>query len=401
MKFFICVILIFMLAVFPVGATQIASEYQNAEIFEPLPELIETAAPIGQVLELNAKSVILLEANSKQILYESNSDERLKPASITKIMSLLLVCEAIENGSLTLETQITASPYACSMGGSQIWLEPDEIMTVDELLKACFIASANDATVALAEAVAGSEEAFVSLMNERAKQLGLNGTNFVNTTGLDAEGHLTNAHDVAIMSAELISHELVKKYSTVWMDSLRQGESELVNTNKLVRFYEGCTGLKTGTTSGAGYCVSATAERDGLSLVAVVMCADSSNNRFDDARKLLNYGFANYKYTTVDCSDIGEIKVPVLSGTAGSVLVVPDGNLNILLKKSNMGAITKSVSVPENVTAPIMAGDTVGCVYVNVGEEQVGVIELKAEQSVEKLTLKFIFKTLLRALFTL
>lgn len=404
MKFFVSIILVLSLAVFPACAEQavtVSSEYSDPEIFEPLMESVETAAEIGQVLELHAKSVILLEPNSMQILYESNSDERLSPASITKIMSLLLVCEAIDSGNLSLETQVTASEYACSMGGSQIWLEPGEVMSVDELLKACFIASANDATVALAEQVAGSEEAFVALMNQKAKSLGLNGTNFVNTTGLDAEGHLTTAHDVAVMSAELIKHEIVKKYSTVWMDSLRGGKSELVNTNKLVRFYQGCTGLKTGTTSSAGYCLSATAERDGLSLVAVVMCSDSSNNRFDAARKLLNYGFANYSFSTIEYDNPEQLLVPVSNGTLGSVKLVPEAGVSVLLKKSNKGSITQTLELPESVAAPINAGDTIGCVYVKVGEEQVGIIELKAEHSVEKISFWFTFKTLLHSLFTL
>ncbi|MBR3300008.1 MAG: D-alanyl-D-alanine carboxypeptidase [Clostridia bacterium] len=220
--------------------------------------VFETAARpanIGEALEINAASAVLMEVTTGEILYEMNPDEALPPASITKIMSLLLIIEAIEKNNLSLDEGVTTSEHAAGMGGSQIWLEENEEMTVDELLKAAVIASANDATVALAEKVAGSEEGFVALMNERAKKLGMDSTHFMNATGLDADGHISTAHDVAIMSKELIKHPLIKKYSTVWMESLRDGETELVNTNRLIRFYEGATGLKTGTTSTAGYCL--------------------------------------------------------------------------------------------------------------------------------------------------
>ncbi len=404
MKFFVSMLLCFCLLIFPVSAdsnTTVSSEYIDEDLFIPLPVLAEAPATVGQVLDLKAKSVILLEPNTMQILYESNSDEKLAPASITKIMSLLLIIEAIDAGHLKTEDIITASEYACSMGGSQIWLEPGEQMTVDELLKACFIASANDATVALAEAVAGSEESFVVMMNERANELGMTGTTFKNTTGLDAEGHLTTAHDVAIMSAELIKHEIVKKYSTVWMDSLRDGKSELVNTNKLVRFYEGCTGLKTGTTSTAGYCLSATAERDGMSLVAVVMKGDSSADRFEAARKLLNYGFANYSFSYIEYDNSVPLNVKVESGVKDFVELYADGGINALLKKSSKGNITQNLQLPEYVSAPIKAGDTVGCVYVNSGDTQIGVIDLKAKTDVPKLSFGFTLKMLVVALFTM
>ncbi|MGN1320098.1 MAG: D-alanyl-D-alanine carboxypeptidase family protein, partial [Acutalibacteraceae bacterium] len=278
-----------------VGAATVSSECDISDIEIPIDATVTDAA-IGTQLDIKAKSAILMEVNTGEILYEMNADEQMPPASITKIMSLLLVMEAVDRGELSLEDVITASEHACSMGGSQIWLEPGESMTVDDLLKAAVIASANDATVALGEQIAGSEEGFVSMMNERASQLGMTNTKFINATGLDADGHISTAHDVAIMSAELIKHDLIKNYSTVWMDTLRDGESELVNTNKLVRFYEGTTGLKTGTTSGAGYCLSATAERNGLSLVAVIMAGETSADRFNGAKKLLDYGFANYAY---------------------------------------------------------------------------------------------------------
>lgn len=358
-------------------------------------------AAIGQTLDLKAKSVILMEPYTGRILYESNPDEKLPPASITKIMALLLIMEAIEKKTLSLETVITASDHACSMGGSQIWLEPGETMTVDELLRATVIASANDATVALGEAIAGSEEGFVAMMNARAKELGMTNTNFVNCTGLDAQGHLTTAHDVALMSGELIKHKLIKKYSTVWMDSLRDGKSELVNTNKLVRFYKGTTGLKTGTTSGAGYCLSATAERDGMELVAVVMGGETSQDRFNAAKKLLDYGFANYTFAKVEAGTQKGMTVPVLKGTQSAVEIEPKGTFDLLMQKSQAADITKKIVLNENITAPVKKGDVVGNVNIYAGEEQLGSIPLIAAADVPKLSLPVIIKWILKGLFTL
>ena len=297
------------------GEVTVSSECDISDIDVPLDSTVTNAA-IGQTLDIKAKSAVLMEPNTGKVLYELNPDEKLPPASITKIMSLLLVMEAIDRGDITTETIVTASEHACSMGGSQIWLEPGETMTVNDLLKAAVIASANDACVALGETIAGSEEGFVAMMNERAKELGMDNTHFVNCTGLDAEGHITSAYDVAIMSSELIKHDLIKDYSTVWMDSLRDGKSELVNTNKLVRFYEGTTGLKTGTTSTAKYCLSATAERNGLELVAVVMAGESSDARFNGAKKLLDYGFANYHMETAVQAGEALCTLPVSGGLA-------------------------------------------------------------------------------------
>lgn len=402
MRLFICIILCFAVLVFPVsaeGAVTVSSEYISDDMYEPLPVSSAAATPVGQVLEIKAQSAVLLEPRTMQLLYESNADERLSPASITKIMSLLLVVEAIDAGHLQLTDTITASEYACSMGGSQIWLEPGETMTVDELLKACFIASANDATVALAEAVAGSEEAFVAEMNARAAELGMINTVFKNTTGLDAEGHYTTAYDVALMSAELMKHEIVKSYSTVWMDSLRGGKSELVNTNKLVRFYEGCTGLKTGTTSAAGHCLAATAERNGLSLVAVVLKAPSSNDRFESARKLLNYGFANYNFSYIEYDNSLPLEAHITGGVENTVTLCPEGGLNVLLKKSDKGSITQSVQLNSEICAPIKKGDVIGTVTVYNGDTPLGEIELLAEKDVEKLSFFYLLKKLLYELF--
>ena len=388
-----------LLSSFVVGAetVTVSSECDISDLEVPLSQAVETSA-IGTVLEIKAKSAILLEPNTGKILYEQNADEKLPPASITKIMSLLLVMEAMDNGAFDLETVVTASEHACSMGGSQIWLEPGEAMTVDDLLRATVIASANDACTALGELVAGSEEGFVSLMNKRAKELGMNSTTFKNCTGLDAEGHITTAGDVAIMSAELIKHEKIKDYSTVWMDSLRDGKSELVNTNKLVRFYKGTTGLKTGTTSTAKYCLSATAERDGLSLVAVIMAGDTSSDRFEGAKKLLDYGFANYSFTKIG-AELKENKIAVLKGENKDVGVKADGNLSLLMPKSSKNNISRTVEWNKNITAPIKKGQTVGFVNIFNGEENIGRIPITAKEDVHKRDFLLSFSKILKGMF--
>lgn len=379
-------------------AVTVSSECDISDIDVPLDNTPVNAA-IGQTLDIKAKSAVLMEPNTGKVLYESNSDEKLPPASITKIMSLLLVMEAIERGDISLETVVTASEHACSMGGSQIWLEPGETMTVNDLLKAAVIASANDACVALGETVAGSEEGFVALMNERANELGMTNTHFINCTGLDAEGHLTTAYDVAVMSSALIKHDLIKDYSTVWMDSLRDGKSELVNTNKLVRFYEGTTGLKTGTTSTAKYCLSATAERNGLELVAVVMAGETSNDRFSGAKKLLDYGFANYNYSSIDAGLENNTVLNVIKGTQKTVEIEPKSTLNVLLPKNVSGKIERKTVLSENVTAPVKKGDVLGTVTVTLGDEQLGEIPLVAKEEVQRLTFGVTLGWILKGLF--
>ena len=377
--------------------SRIAAECDISDINVPISAKTEKSA-IGQKLDIKAKSSILMEPETGTILYEDNGDEKLPPASITKIMSLLLVMEAIQRGDITLETQVSASEHACSMGGSQIWLEPGECMTVHELLKATVIASANDACVALGELISGSEEGFVALMNERAKELGMNNTTFKNCTGLDADGHLTTAHDVAIMSCELIKHELIKDYSTVWMDSLRDGKSELVNTNKLVRFYKGTTGLKTGTTSIAKYCLSASAKRDGLSLVAVVLAGETSNDRFEGAKKLLDYGFANYCFSKIT-SELKEKEISIKGGTEKTVRVSAEDTVNVLLPKTSKSKIKRETEWKENISAPIEKGDVVGYVNIYNGESTIGRIPILAEKSVKKLNFAISFVRILRGLF--
>ncbi len=387
MKKLICAILIAVILSVPVYAKEktVSSECSLEDIDTPL-EAVQTNAALGQPLDIKAKSVILMEPNTKEILYENNSDERLAPASITKIMPLLLVMEAIKEGDITLETVVTASEHACSMGGSQIWLEPGESMTVDELLKATVIASANDACVALGELIAGSEEGFVAMMNAKAKELGMNNTNFVNCTGLDADGHLTSAHDVAIMSSELIKYDLIKKYSTVWMDSLRDGKSELVNTNKLVRFYEGTTGLKTGTTGIAKYCLSATAQRNGMELVAVVLAGETSQDRFNGAKKLLDYGFSNYSFSQIS-SELEEKEIDIKKGVKNKISVKSDEKLSLLLPKNVKAQIIRTTDWNKNITAPIEKGDVLGYVNISAGENEIGRIKIYADETVKRMNL--------------
>ncbi|MGI6279871.1 MAG: D-alanyl-D-alanine carboxypeptidase family protein [Acutalibacteraceae bacterium] len=403
MKKLLCLILVLaLIGSMTVAAEQkktISSECDISDLNVPL-STVPTNAAIEQPLQIKAKSAILMEPNTGKILYEQNADERLAPASITKIMALLLIMEAIERKDMTLETVISASEHACSMGGSQIWLEPGESMTVDDLLKAAVIASANDATVALGEYIAGSEEGFVAMMNEKAKELGMNETNFVNCTGLDAEGHLTSAHDVAIMSSELIKHDLIKKYSTVWMDSLRDGKSELVNTNKLVRFYKGTTGLKTGTTSIAKYCLAATAERDGLELVAVIMAGETSQDRFEGAKKLLDYGFANYSFSEIK-SELKEKEIPLAKGEKKTLKINADGTVSLLLPKTAKNNITRTTDWNKNITAPIKKGQVVGYVNIFNGEENIGRIEIKAAENIKKRDLKLMMSWILKGIFQL
>ena len=385
---------------FPCSAKTVSMEYEATDLEVPLSS-VTTAGEIGQTLDVKAKSCILMEVKTGKILYEDNADEVTAPASITKIMSLVLIMEALDDGRLTLETVVTASEHACSMGGSQIWLEPGEQMTVNELLKATVIASANDATVALAEAVSGSEETFVDEMNKKAKSLGMNSTTFINCTGLDADGHTTTAHDVALMSRELISHELIKQYSTVWMDSLRNGESELVNTNKLVRFYEGCTGLKTGTTSKAGYCLSATAKRNGMELVAVVMDGQTSGDRFEGAKKLLNYGFANYTFSSLEADLGGNTSVAVKNGVDSTVTVKAGEKLDLLLKRSENGKITQEIHLEPEIIAPVKSGQKVGTVRFLLDGKELGSVDIVTENEVSKLNFGIIFLRLMLCLFKL
>lgn len=372
----------------------VATENPEVNVNEPMDA---ESAPVSSAadLQITSKSAILLEQTTGKIIYEHNSHEKLSPASVTKIMSLLLIMEAIERGDITLETMVTTSPHAAGKGGSQIWLKEGEQMSVNDLLKATVIASANDATTALAEAVAGSEETFVGMMNDRAKQLGMNDTTFMNCTGLDTEGHLTSAYDIAIMSKELLAHELITKYSTVWMDTLRDGKSELVNTNKLVRFYEGTTGLKTGTTSKAGYCLSASATRDNLSLIAVVMDSPSSKVRFNEARELLSFGFANFTSVKVEFPEkLQDIKV--VGGMCDSVSVGYEGEANVILEKIKKDTLTTEIILPDSLNAPIEKGQQIGECIIKSEDKEVARVKIVAEGTVHKMTFGKAFLTLLK-----
>lgn len=348
---------------------------------------IQKSAEVEPNLTISAKSAILMERSTGTVIFEHDADKQMPPASITKIMTLLLVFEAIDSGKLTFETEVCAGEHACSMGGSQIWLEPGETFTVNELLKAAAISSANDACVALGEAVSGSEEAFVELMNSRAAELGMKNTVFKNCTGLDAEGHLSTARDIAIMSAELLSHSEIRNYSTVWMDSLRDGKTELTNTNRLVRFYKGCTGLKTGSTDEAGCCLSASAERDGMELISVTLGSPNTDERFAAGRKLLDYGFANFALVTMTPPTEYFIPVKVVHGTEESVTPTCEETAAFLLKKGQKDGVAQSVYLPEKLEAPIKKGDVIGKVTVTLDGGEIGSYNILAASDVPKMGL--------------
>ncbi len=361
-----------------------------------MPAFAAEELPPMQV-EIKAKSGVLMDADTGRVLMAQNAHEQLFPASVTKVMTILLVMEALDSGKITLSDTVTASREACEKGGSQIWLEEGEQMTVDELLKAAVVASANDACEALGEYVAGSSAGFVKMMNSRAKELGMHDTNFENCTGLDdtAENHKTSAYDIALMSAELLSHKQITNYSTIWMDSLRGGKTELVNTNKLVRFYEGATGLKTGTTSKAGCCVSASAKRGDLHLIAVVLGSETSDDRFGSARAMLDWGFANYESTalTVDVARIPA--VTVLGGTVDSVMpVIPEAQ-SVLLEKGKAGEVTQEIDLAASVAAPVEKGQLLGRVSFKLDGETVYTYDLLCENEIPRLTF---FETLRRIL---
>ena len=353
---------------------------------EIIEEEITMAAAITPGIDLPVKSAILMDQASGAVLYAENEDVQLPPASITKVMSLLLIMEAIDSGKIALTDQVTCSDTASGYGGSQIWLKPGEVMTVDELLKAAAISSANDATVCLAEYVAGSEEAFVHQMNQRAQELGMQNTTFLGSTGLDEAGHLSTARDIAIMSRALLEHPLILNYSTVWMDTLRGGETQLVNTNRMVRFYKGATGLKTGPTNGAGSCLSATATRDGLGLIAVVMGADTSDHRFAAARSLLDWGFASFMQAQLSPPE-NLLPVPVTGGVQTQVEVVcRPPQEGILVEKGKLDAITQDVILPESAPAPIQEGQELGRVAVCVDGERVAEYPIVAAGPVERMS---------------
>ena len=381
------------------GARILAEIEEPPEILkleEELPAALPVMGAAGDALP--ALSAILLDQQQGTVLFSKSPDDPLPPASITKVMTLLLTMEALEQGRLSGSDVITASEYACSMGGSQIWLKPGEEMTVDDLLKAVCIASANDASVALGEAVAGTNDAFVDMMNNRAQELGMENTYFLNCTGLDEAGHVSTARDIAIMSRELMRHTQIRDYSTIWMDSLRDGATELVNTNRLVRFYGGTTGLKTGTTNGAGSCLSATAERDGMGLVAVVMGCPTSDQRFAAARSLLDYGFANYAMVPVPSIDEQLTPVRVLQGKSYELNAIYEAPAAMVAPKAQKDTLTQKVTLTADVQAPVQRGQLLGQVEVLLDGQVVQTYPLMAGEAVEKMTLGVAFGRLTAAL---
>ncbi len=338
-------------------------------------------------LNLESGGAILIEQKTGQILYEHNMHEKLRPASVTKVMSLLLIMEALDSGQISLTDKIPCTEDAAGMGGSQIWLEVGEELTVDEMLKAICVVSANDCTVAMADYLCGSQEAFVQKMNERAKELGMNDTTFKNCHGIDEDGHVTSAYDIALMSRELLNnHPSIMNYTTIWMDTLRNGESELVNTNKLIRNYKGATGLKTGSTSVALYNLSASATRDGLSLIAVIMKAPTTKIRFAEAQKLLDYGFSNYQYKLIARG--GDIlkEVEVNKGVTPKLNLVIENDVGILVKKGEDKNIEQIVNIDENISAPITHNQKLGEIIFTLNGQEIGKSNLIAEINIEKRT---------------
>ena len=350
-------------------------------------------------LGLNAKSAILMEESTGNILYESNPDERLPIASVTKVMTMLLIMEAVDSGKISLDDMVTVSENAMSYGGSTMFLETGEQLTVNDMLKGIAVASANDGCVAMAEHLAGSESAFVDMMNEKAKELGMENTHFMNTNGLDEDDHYSSARDVAIMSRELMKHETIFNYTSIWMDTLRGGKFQLANTNKLIRFYDGANGLKTGSTSKALCCLSAAAKRNDMQLIAVVLGAPTSAERFASAKSLLDYGFANYEVNTQITAGDEVQKIAVEKGVDKEVGVVEGDSCSTLVKKGQEDNITKEIKIDETITAPIEAGQKIGTMTISRDGEVIADIDLNASSAVEKKGIGLIIKDFFTTIF--
>ena len=361
---------------------------------------VTLACPVTAVeLDVAGKSAVLMEAATGTVLQQRNAHEALAPASVTKIMTMLLIMEAVDEGRISLTDMVTASEAAAAKGGSQIYLKAGETMPVSDMLKSIAVSSANDCACAMAEHIAGSEQAFVAMMNAKAEALGMKDTHFVNCTGLDddpeAAQHKTSAYDIALMSRELLTkHPTVKNYTTIWMDSVRNGTFGLSNTNKLVRFYQGATGLKTGFTSGAGYCLSATAERDGMELIAVVMGAETSQKRNAACKQLLDYGFANYALVAPELTEAAD--VPVTLGKQPSVRPILGDNSALLVEKGQKNAITTQILLEEALSAPVSQGQRIGTVTLKSGEQVLKEVPLVAAEGVERLTWGDLFVTVLK-----
>ncbi len=381
------IICIFIIAIFLFPTICIASEsiYTWSNNAKPLTETIPTNATTS--LSLNVGSAVLIEQNSGQVLYNQNMHEKLRPASVTKVMTILLIMEAIDSGKLSYTDKIPCSEKAAGMGGSQIWLDVREELTVDEMLKAICVVSANDCTVAMAEYLAGSEEAFVVQLNTKAKELGMNDTTFKNCHGIDEDGHVTSAYDIALMSRELLTkHPSITKYTTIYMDSLRDGKSSLVNTNKLVRNYKGATGLKTGSTSVALYNLSASATRNDLSLIAVILKAPTSPIRFAEAQKLLDYGFNNFEYKKLANKNDLIKEISVDKGIENSVNAILENDSGVLIQKGQNKDIVQSVQLTDSINAPVSAGQVLGNVTYSLNGNEIGKVNIVAEKSVGKNT---------------
>ena len=349
--------------------------------------------------EISAPSAILVEAHTGKVLYEKNAYEQMPCASITKVMTLLLVFEAIESGKITFDDNVTASAHAAGMGGSDIWLVEGETMTVHEMIKATVVASANDAAVALAELICGTEGEFVDKMNERAKQLGMTKTVFKNCNGLDEEGHISSAYDVALMSAELIKHTKVFDYTSIWLDFLRDGKTQIVNTNKLLKSYNGITGLKTGTTDDAGSCISATAKRDGLSLIAVVLGSESGTDRFKDASILLDYGFNNYSVIIPKEKKLPKVKIN--KGMESEVEVYSNPPKSVLVAKGSDNEIIVKVDLPKKIDAPVEKDKKIGEITYRINNKVVQKADIRCKKSVEECSFGNSFRYLLSQLISL
>ena len=363
------------------------SENQETTITTNVDKSLLNSVPssVGTDLNLECGGAVLIEQNSGRVLYDHNMHQKLRPASVTKIMSILLIMEAIDSGRLSYTDKIPCTETAAAMGGSQIWLDVREELTVDEMLKAICVVSANDCTVAMAEYLAGSQEAFVEQMNAKAKELGMNDTNFKNCHGIDEDGHETSAYDIALMSRELLTkHPNITKYTTIWMDSLRDGKAELVNTNKLIRNYKGATGLKTGSTSIALYNLSASATRDNLSLIAVIMKAPTTKIRFAEAEKLLDYGFSNFQYSKFSNENDILKSISVQKGVKDSIDLAYETSVGALVKKGESKNVEQTINIPEIISAPINKGDVIGNIVYTIDGNEVAKVNIIANESVEK-----------------
>ncbi|MBQ3064681.1 MAG: D-alanyl-D-alanine carboxypeptidase [Clostridia bacterium] len=375
MKQFCCIFLCFLI----IGMSMSISPVRAAEFSD----------------NIDAASVILMEAETGTVLFEQNADEALPPASVTKVMTMLLVFEALDEGKISLSDIVTVSDYASGMGGSQVYLKAGETISVHDLLKSLIIASANDAAVALAEYVAGSEGSFIAMMNKKAEALGMKNTVFKNTNGLDDDvtGHLTSARDIALMTRELLKHELVFDYTTIWMDSIRNGAFGLTNTNRLVRFYRGCNGLKTGSTSKAGFCISATAERDGMQLICVIMGSSTKDARNSLAASLLDWGFANYAYVSISGDDMEPVYV---KGGDPSICPISFDTFSALVTKGTEGQIKSEILLPESFAAPITEGATLGSIQYKIGDSVLGTVPIIAGTTVQCIDFGTLFLRMLR-----